>query len=102
MKKPRVTPSLIWCLDDPHLFAPSFAHGDWAAWRVFIAALFAEGAPDEATLAIYRAHTGRFAWPSAPFSEAALIVGRGVTTGPGGRFTASPTPLPVGSKVIQP
>ena len=40
------------------------------------AALFAEGAPDEARLTIYRAHTGRSAWPCAPFSEAALIVGR--------------------------
>ena len=43
---------------------------------MFVAALFAEGAPDEATLAVYRAHTGRSAWPCAPFNEAALIVGR--------------------------
>ena len=56
MKKPRVAPSLSWCLDDPHLFAPAFAQGDWAAWRVFIAALFAEGVPDEAGMAFYREH----------------------------------------------
>jgi hypothetical protein len=76
VKKPRIPPSLTWCLNDPHLFGPSFAHGDWTAWRAFIAALFAESAPDEATLALYRAHTGRSAWPKAPFNEAALIIGR--------------------------
>jgi hypothetical protein len=37
--------------------------------------LFAEPA-DEAGLAIYRERTGRTAWPTAPFTEAAVIVGR--------------------------
>src|ERR1700722_161383 len=68
--------SLLRCLDDPHLFGPSFARGDWAAWRAVIAALVAERAPNEGTRALYRPHPGRSAWPKAPFSEAALIIGR--------------------------
>jgi hypothetical protein len=77
VKKPVSKPiSLLRFFDDPQLFGPSFAHGDWTAWKAFIAALFAESSPDEATLAIYRAHTGRTTWPTAPFSEATLIVGR--------------------------
>jgi hypothetical protein len=67
--------SLSRCLDDPHLFGPFFRDESWRSWRVFLAALFAEPA-DEAGLAAYRAATGRTTWPSAPFSEAALIVGR--------------------------
>jgi hypothetical protein len=67
--------SLSRCLDDPHLFGPFFRDESWRSWRVFLAALFAEPA-DEAGLAVYRAATGRTTWPSAPFSEAALIVGR--------------------------
>ena len=54
------------CLDDPHLFGPSFAQGDWAAWRVFIAALFAEGAPTRRGWPSIAPMTGRTAWPSRP------------------------------------
>ena len=67
--------SLSRCLDDPHLFGPFFRDESWRSWRIFLAALFAEPA-DEAGLAAYRVATGRTTWPSAPFSEAALIVGR--------------------------
>ena len=67
--------SLSRCLDDPHLFGQFFRDESWRSWRIFLAALFAEPA-DEAGLAAYRVATGRTAWPSAPFSEAALIVGR--------------------------
>ena len=63
------------CLRDPNLFARHFRGGSWAAWKVFLAALFAEPA-DEAGLAVYRERTGRTAWPTAPFTEAAVIVGR--------------------------
>ena len=63
------------CLNDPNLFGRHFRGASWAAWKVFLAALFAEPA-DEAGLAAYRAHTGRTAWPTAPFREAAVIVGR--------------------------
>jgi hypothetical protein len=40
---------------------------------VFLAALFAEPA-DEAELAVYRERTGRTAWPTAPFTEAAVVI----------------------------
>jgi hypothetical protein len=62
-------------LRDPNLFARYFRGKTWAAWRVFLAALFAE-ATDAAGLELYRACTGRTAWPTKPFTEAALIVGR--------------------------
>jgi hypothetical protein len=63
------------CLNDPNLFGRHFRGATWRAWRVFLAALFAEAVgPDD--LDIYRAHTGRTAWPTAPFREAAVIVGR--------------------------
>ena len=67
--------SLTRCLDDPNLFGKFFKGSSWRAWRVFMKALFAEPV-DEAGLAIYRAATGRTAWPVSPFGEAALIVGR--------------------------
>ena len=63
------------CLNDPNLFGRHFRGASWRAWRIFLAALFAEAVgPDD--LDIYRAHTGRTAWPTAPFREAAVIVGR--------------------------
>ena len=67
--------SLGRCLADQNLFAPHFRNKSWAAWRVFLAALFAEP-PDETGLALYRERTGRETWPTAPFTEAAVIVGR--------------------------
>ena len=45
------------CLRDPNLFARHFRGESWAAWKVFLAALFAEPA-DEAGLAVYRERTG--------------------------------------------
>ena len=67
--------SLSRALADPNLFAHHFKGKSWAAWKVFLAALFAEPA-DEAGLAVYRERTGRTSWPTAPFTEAAVIVGR--------------------------
>jgi hypothetical protein len=67
--------TLAEALRDPNLFGRFFRGKSWRAWRVFLAALFAE-ATDEAGLALYCACTGRTAWPTAPFAEAALIVGR--------------------------
>ena len=67
--------SLGRALNDPNLFGPHFKGKSWAAWKVFLAALFAEAA-DEAAQAVYRERTGRTAWPTAPFTEAAVIVGR--------------------------
>jgi hypothetical protein len=67
--------TLAECLRDPNLFGRFFKGKSWRAWRVFLAALFAE-ATDAAGLEVYRACTGRTAWPTASFTEAALIVGR--------------------------
>jgi hypothetical protein len=67
--------SLGRCLSDPNLFAGHFRKASWAAWKVFLAALFAEAA-GPGDLDVYRARTGRTAWPAAPFTEAAVIVGR--------------------------
>ena len=67
--------TLLEALRDLNLFGKHFKGQSWKAWRVFLAALFAE-APAGDDLAVYRTCTGREAWPQAPFTEAALIVGR--------------------------
>ena len=67
--------SIIEAMDDPALFAPYFDRDDWAAWRAFLAALFALPMTD-AELAIYQRHTGRALPPAQAIAEAALIVGR--------------------------
>ena len=69
--------SILADLDDPNVYAPHFRGGaaSWAAWRAFLAALFAMPM-DDAALALYRHHTGRQAPPTAAFVEAALICGR--------------------------
>jgi hypothetical protein len=67
--------TLAEALRDPNLFARFFKGKSWAAWRVFLAALFAE-APRGPDLAVYESCTGRAAWPVSAFVEAALIVGR--------------------------
>ena len=69
------TISLGRALADPNLFARHFRNKSWAGWKTFLRALFAEPpGPDD--LEIYRARTGRTAWPAAAFAEAAVIVGR--------------------------
>jgi len=68
-------PSLLKALADPALFACHFRGASWAAWKVFLAALTA-GPMDEPAMALYRQCTGRTAPPTAPFSEACLVVGR--------------------------
>ncbi len=68
------TISLGRALADPNLFARHFRNKSWAGWKTFLRALFAEPpGPDD--LEIYRARTGRTAWPAAAFAEAAVIVG---------------------------
>ena len=66
--------NILEALDDPSLFGPHFRGPSWAAWRAFLRALFALPAdmPSEA----FKAATGRASQPTAPFTEAALIVGR--------------------------
>jgi hypothetical protein len=60
---------------DPNVFAPHFKGLSWKPWKAALAAIFALPMDDEA-LAIYRACTGRSEAPMAPFTEAALCVGR--------------------------
>jgi len=67
--------TIIEALDDPALFGPLFAAASWLRWRVFLAALFGLPLAGEA-LALFQHHTGRHAAPSAPFREAALVIGR--------------------------
>ncbi|MGO9774871.1 MAG: terminase large subunit domain-containing protein [Roseiarcus sp.] len=66
--------SILDALDDPALLQPHFRGPSWTAWRGFLAALFALESNDSGEA--YRAATGRQSLPEAPFSEAALIVGR--------------------------
>lgn len=68
-------PDILATLDDPALFSPHFKEGSWGAWRVLLAALFGLPIP-EAEMEVYQRHTGRTEAPTAPFREAALIVGR--------------------------
>jgi len=67
--------NIIDAIDDPLVFAKHFRGDTWGAWRVFLCALF--GLPMSAEqLAVYRAHTGRSAPPTAPLHEAWLVCGR--------------------------
>jgi len=67
--------SILDCMDDPNLWAPWFRHGDWTAWRAFLAALF--GLPlDDDQRATYESCTSRTAAPQATFGEAWLACGR--------------------------
>jgi hypothetical protein len=61
--------------DNAELFGPHFRGDSWRPWRAFLAALFALEMT-EAELEVYRHHTGRQTPPAAPFTEAALVVGR--------------------------
>jgi hypothetical protein len=68
--------NLIEAMADRNLFARWFRDKKtWAAWRAFVAALFALRMTEEQT-AIYRECTGRTAPPTSPASEAWLVCGR--------------------------
>lgn len=68
--------NILQALDDQNLFASHFVGSSWSAWKGFLAALFALSAPADGTAEAYGACTGRATPPGAPFTEAALIVGR--------------------------
>jgi hypothetical protein len=60
---------------DPNLFGPWFSGDTWATWRVVDKALF--GLPlDDDELAVFCELTGRDEAPTAPVTEAWLIMGR--------------------------
>src|SRR5450759_2836087 len=68
--------TIIDAINDKHLFAPWFKdRATWAAWLVFLAALFALPMSDE-QLETYRRCTGRTTVPSSPAREGWLICGR--------------------------
>jgi hypothetical protein len=67
--------NILNALDDAKVFGGFFRTGSWAAWRVFLAALFALPMTEE-QLAVYRRHTGRTTPPTAPLHEAWLVCGR--------------------------
>ena len=56
-------------LADAHLFGAVFPPDTWAAWRVFLAAVFGL-AMTETEAEIFRAHTGRATVPTTPAREA--------------------------------
>jgi hypothetical protein len=69
------SPTLPEALADPLLFGLHFRGDSWEPWRVFLTALF--GQPlSSGQLALFQRWTGRSLCPNAPFTEAALIVGR--------------------------
>lgn len=68
--------NILAALDDEGLFARHFRPpASWAAWRAFLAALYALPL-DPASEALYRKHTRRAAPPATPAREAWVIVGR--------------------------
>jgi hypothetical protein len=71
----RVT--ILDAVADANLFAPWFREpATWAAWRAFLAALFALKMSSE-QLAIFKECTGRNAPPQQPANEAWLVCGLG-------------------------
>ena len=69
--------SIIEALDDKHLFKPLFKHPEtWAAWRVFLKAVFGIPLDGHDEQEMYRKFTGRTELPSGPFNEVFAICGR--------------------------
>jgi hypothetical protein len=69
--------NILEAMRDPNLFAPWFLRdpATWAAWRAFLAGLFALKMSSE-QLAIFKECTGRNAPPQQPANEAWLVCGR--------------------------
>jgi hypothetical protein len=67
--------TILDAIRDAKVFGQFFKGETWAAWCVFLAALFALPMTDE-QLALYRQHTGRSAPPTQPLHEAWLVCGR--------------------------
>jgi hypothetical protein len=73
---PNKTYSILDACADKNVFGQWFRDPDsWAAWRTFLAALFALPMDDQ-QLELYRKHTNRTDPPANPATEAWLIVGR--------------------------
>jgi hypothetical protein len=67
--------NILQSLNDPNVFARYFKGKSWAAWRVFLAALF--GLPlGHDQLQLFKQFTGRTTAPTSPLREGWLICGR--------------------------
>ena len=74
--EPRPPLTIIDACEDPKIFAPWFKdRATWAAWFVFLRAMFGLGL-DADGLAIFRACTGRSEPRPGGYLEATLVVGR--------------------------
>src|SRR5207245_2251965 len=69
--------NILEAMRDPNLFAPWFLRdpATWAAWRAFLAALFALKMTND-QFAIFKECTGRSAPPQQSATEAWLVCGR--------------------------
>src|SRR5262249_5254886 len=69
--------NILEAMRDPNLFAPWFLRDSatWAAWRAFLAALFALKMTND-HCAIFKECTGRSTPPQQPATEAWLVCGR--------------------------
>ena len=69
--------NILDAMDDPAVFGRHFRTdtATWAAWRAFLATLFALPLTPE-QFAIYRKYTGRSTPPTEPLNEAWLVIGR--------------------------
>src|SRR5215467_4068179 len=69
--------NILEAMRDPNLFAPWFLRDPttWAAWRAFLASLFALKMTDD-QFAIFKECTGRSQPPQQPATEAWLVCGR--------------------------
>jgi terminase large subunit-like protein len=69
--------NILEAMRDPNLFAPWFLRdpATWAAWRAFLASLFALKMTDD-QFAIFKECTGRSQPPQQPATEAWLVCGR--------------------------
>ena len=67
--------NIIRAMHDPQLFGPWFKGPSWAAWRAFLAALFALPMLEH-EFEGYQKYTGRSEPPPGPAREAWVVVGR--------------------------
>jgi len=68
--------NILQAIDDAAVFRPLLRDPEtWAAWRAFLAALFALPMDDD-QLATYQSCTGRIEPPTSPATEAWLVIGR--------------------------
>lgn len=68
--------SILDVMNEDSLLAEHFSGPSFAAWRVFLAALFALDPPTADAHALYTRCTGRQTWPAQRFRETVLVCGR--------------------------